>query len=78
MFCASDTYVLSPGMHVFQKLPFKILKIVCLPVSVTAGRKMPSKDVEEDQFGDILTLMEMLTNLLSKDFIDFSYAGRWQ
>lgn len=40
------------------------------------GRVIVAKDAEEDQFSDLLTLMEMLTNLLSKDFIDFGVSGK--
>jgi len=29
-------------------------------------------DVEEEQFTAVLTLMEILTNLLSKDFLSFA------
>ena len=32
-------------------------------------------DVEEEQFLDLSLLMAMLTNLLSKDFIDFGFTG---
>lgn len=34
-----------------------------------------SDDEEEDRYNDILLMMELLTNLLSKDFIDFSDPG---
>lgn len=30
---------------------------------------------EEDQYQDLLLIMELLTNLLSKEFIDFSDTG---
>ena len=30
---------------------------------------------EDEQFKDLLSLMEMLVNLLSKDFIDFAING---
>ena len=36
------------------------------------GKRSVGKESEEDQFKDILLLMELLTNLLSKDFIDLS------
>ena len=52
---------------------------------VLTGRQNLSKDTEEDQFASILTLMEILTNLLSKDFIDFAtgkqvraVVSRWE
>jgi len=32
---------------------------------------MSTEDVEEEQFSALLTLMEILTNLLSKDFLSF-------
>lgn len=38
---------------------------------VREGRKVSSKYEEEEQFEDLSLLIEMLTNLLSKDFIDF-------
>ncbi|XP_061176526.1 exportin-4-like [Saccostrea echinata] len=37
-----------------------------------AGRRTVSDEEEEDRYNDILLTMELLTNLLSKDFIDFS------
>lgn len=39
------------------------------------GRRTVSDDEEEDRYNDILLMMELLTNLLSKDFIDFSDPG---
>jgi len=36
------------------------------------GKRSVSKDVEEEQYRDLLLLMELLTNLLSKDYIDLS------
>ena len=33
---------------------------------------MSREDAEEEQFTAILTLMEILTNLLSKDFLSFA------
>ena len=38
------------------------------------GRRNVGKEAEEDQFRDLLLLMELLTNLLSKDFIDLAPA----
>ncbi|XP_069125670.1 exportin-4-like isoform X1 [Argopecten irradians] len=35
-------------------------------------RIIDASDEEEDRYNDIMLVMEMLTNLLSKDFIDFS------
>ncbi|XP_064413937.1 exportin-4 [Latimeria chalumnae] len=36
------------------------------------GRKRVDATAEEDQYQDLLLIMELLTNLLSKEFIDFS------
>ncbi|KAM4608329.1 LOW QUALITY PROTEIN: exportin-4 [Polymixia lowei] len=36
------------------------------------GRKRTDSTAEEDQYQDLLLIMELLTNLLSKEFIDFS------
>jgi len=36
------------------------------------GRRTVDKEAEEEQYRDLLLLMELLTNLLSKDFIDLS------
>ncbi|KAM6970209.1 LOW QUALITY PROTEIN: exportin-4 [Aplochiton taeniatus] len=36
------------------------------------GRKRNDASAEEDQYQDLLLIMELLTNLLSKEFIDFS------
>uniref|UniRef100_A0AAY4DSA5 Exportin-4 n=1 Tax=Denticeps clupeoides TaxID=299321 RepID=A0AAY4DSA5_9TELE len=36
------------------------------------GRKRADVTAEEDQYQDLLLIMELLTNLLSKEFIDFS------
>ncbi|KAJ8372294.1 hypothetical protein AAFF_G00290800 [Aldrovandia affinis] len=36
------------------------------------GRKRVDVTAEEDQYQDLLLIMELLTNLLSKEFIDFS------
>ncbi|XP_062313568.1 exportin-4 [Osmerus eperlanus] len=39
------------------------------------GRKRSDVAAEEDQYQDLLLIMELLTNLLSKEFIDFSDTG---
>ncbi|XP_045560623.1 exportin-4 isoform X3 [Salmo salar] len=39
------------------------------------GRKRADVAAEEDQYQDLLLIMELLTNLLSKEFIDFSDTG---
>ena len=36
------------------------------------GKRTVDKEAEEEQYRDLLLLMELLTNLLSKDFIDLS------
>ena len=41
------------------------------------GMQSREATAEEDQYRDILLLMELLTNLLSKDFIDFSQCGEY-
>jgi hypothetical protein len=41
-----------------------------------AGKRSVEKEVEEEQFRDLLLLMELLTNLLSKDFIDLAPHGK--
>uniref|UniRef100_A0A8C5WN15 Exportin-4 n=1 Tax=Laticauda laticaudata TaxID=8630 RepID=A0A8C5WN15_LATLA len=40
------------------------------------GRQRIDVTAEEDQYQDLLLIMELLTNLLSKEFIDFSDTGR--
>jgi hypothetical protein len=32
---------------------------------------------QEDRYNDVLIVMELLTNLLSKDFIDFGEDGKY-
>lgn len=39
------------------------------------SRKRSDATAEEDQYQDLLLIMELLTNLLSKEFIDFSDNG---
>lgn len=39
------------------------------------GHKRLDVAAEEDQYQDLLLIMELLTNLLSKEFIDFSDTG---
>lgn len=39
------------------------------------GRQRAESTAEEDQYQDLLLIMELLTNLLSKEFIDFSDTG---
>lgn len=39
------------------------------------SRKRSDSTAEEDQYQDLLLIMELLTNLLSKEFIDFSDTG---
>ena len=41
-------------------------------VSFKVGKRSFSKEAEEEQYRDILLFMQLLTNLLSKDFIDLS------
>lgn len=39
------------------------------------GRQRLDVTAEEEQYQDLLLIMELLTNLLSKELIDFSDAG---
>ena len=39
------------------------------------GRRSVEKEAEEEQFRDLLLLMELLTHLLSKEFIDLAPQG---
>ncbi|KAM8857681.1 exportin-4 isoform 1-T1 [Synchiropus picturatus] len=41
------------------------------------NRKRSDATAEEDQYQDLLLIMELLTNLLSKEFIDFSDTGEF-
>lgn len=41
------------------------------------SRKRSDATAEEDQYQDLLLIMELLTNLLSKEFIDFSDNGEF-
>ena len=41
-----------------------------------SGGKAFKADAEEEQFSDLLILMELLTDLLSKDFVDFGLTGK--
>jgi hypothetical protein len=41
------------------------------------NRGRVEKEAEEEQFRDLLLLMELLTNLLSKDFIDLAPHGNY-
>lgn len=43
--------------------------------SKNSSRKRNDSAAEEDQYQDLLLIMELLTNLLSKEFIDFSDTG---
>ncbi|ELU09303.1 hypothetical protein CAPTEDRAFT_151878 [Capitella teleta] len=49
-----------------------VLSMMQIYAQHNIGRKTISKDVEDFQFKDLCTFMEMLTNILSKDFIDFA------
>lgn len=40
------------------------------------GKRSVEREAEEEQFRDLLLLMELLTNLLSKDFIDLAPHGK--
>lgn len=40
-------------------------------------RVKDASEEEEERYNDILIVMELLTTLLSKDFIDFSVQGKY-
>ena len=50
---------------------------LALKCNVLQGKRSLEKEAEEEQFRDILLLMELLTNLLSKDFIDLAPQGNY-
>ena len=50
--------------------------VIVLLTSLTGPRTIDPSG-EEDQFSDILTLIELLTHLLSKDYIDFDVTGKF-
>ena len=56
---------------IIQYVLYKNYNLFCL----CSGRKCLQADAEEDQFTDLLHRMDLLTNLLSKDFIDFPITG---
>lgn len=45
--------------------------------ALIVGRRTVGDDEEEERYNDILLMMELLTNLLSKDFMDFSDPGMY-
>jgi len=47
----------------------------CSVVLLVGRRRVSREDEEDEQFTAILTLIEILTNLLSKDFLSFAAAG---
>ena len=51
------------------------MRMVQMYAKHNIGKRSVTVDMEEDQFRDILTLMELLTNILSKDVIDFGDPG---
>ena len=63
--------VSKPKCHICWK-PNSTFRVVYLRSQ--AGRKVVDKEAEEEQYRDLTLLMELLTNLLSKDFIDLSPA----
>lgn len=71
-----------PDGYVSVSLQTKSMKLyeVCLTLlqvysKNNLGRKRLDVAAEEDQYQDLLLIMELLTNLLSKEFIDFSDTG---
>jgi len=53
----------------FKKNTLKLFPMLCYCIG---RRNVSREDAEEEQFTAILTLMEILTNLLSKDFLSFA------
>ncbi len=53
------------------------LRLVQMYARHSLGVRSVTVDAEEEQFRDILTLMELLTNILSKDVIDFGDQGQY-
>ena len=51
------------------------IAIIQMYATHNQGKRSVSKESEEEQFKDILLLMELLNNLLSKDFIDLAPHG---
>ena len=45
-------------------------------VLLTVGRRARLCSGDEEQYNDLLTLMELLTNLMTKDFVDLSLSGK--
>ena len=45
---------------------------VCILFCFVVGKKSYAADAEEDQFTDLVLLMQLLTHILSKDYLDFS------
>jgi len=48
------------------------VKLLVLLHGYVGRRSVAREDTEEEQFSAILMLMEILTNLLSKDFLSFA------
>ena len=42
-----------------------------LKLSIAGKRVQNASEEEEERYNDILIVMELLTNLLTKDFVDF-------
>ncbi|KAK2170788.1 hypothetical protein NP493_1142g00027 [Ridgeia piscesae] len=63
------------GENDSKKIYEHTLTVIQLYAKYNIGRRSVSADTEEDQFSDLSLLMSVLTNLLSKDFIDFGFTG---
>lgn len=68
-------------MHVFLQSKAMNLYEACLTLlqvysKNNLGRQRIDVTAEEEQYQDLLLIMELLTNLLSKEFIDFSDTGK--
>lgn len=80
MFCRK--LIPNPQLSPFSSIQTKSMKLyeACLTLlqvysKNNQSRKRGDVTAEEDQYQDLLLIMELLTNLLSKEFIDFSDTG---
>ena len=53
------------------------VSVIEMYASHNRGKRVVGKESEEEQFRDVLLLLELLTNLLSKDFIDLAPQGTY-
>ena len=53
-----------------------IYYIFCIFLWLTGARIVDPEEAEEDKFRDILLILDLLINLMSKDLVDFGLSGR--